>query len=373
MAWAQTDLGRAKGAAEEGLRLGKEAGIEDDRTAFFRGGTYRAVFLNLLAESFAEARDHERTAKLAEESLRLNRQAGDVQGTSWSLLNLGMASDDSGDYGQAKEFYAEGLSLARESDSAYECFHFFLSWGWTSLVQGDHQRATRLTEEAVELARERGRGFEGMLPRAIENVGWAALLAGEPQRANAQFEKSLTLSKVLDDKATITMSLEGLACVAGANGEALRAAKLFGAVEELMEATDHRLGAQESAMIEPYRTSVRSRLGEAGWNEALAEGRTMSIEAAIGYAFSEEGSSTATPSTTSEQPLSSTPEHPASLTSREVEVLGLVATGMTNPQVAQKLFLSPRTVQRHLNSVYRKLGVGSRVEATRFALEHGLL
>jgi uncharacterized protein HemY len=47
MAWAQTDLGRAKEAAEEGLRLSKEVGIEGDRTTFFRGGTYRAVFLNL--------------------------------------------------------------------------------------------------------------------------------------------------------------------------------------------------------------------------------------------------------------------------------------------------------------------------------------
>jgi DNA-binding NarL/FixJ family response regulator len=49
-----------------------------------------------------------------------------------------------------------------------------------------------------------------------------------------------------------------------------------------------------------------------------------------------------------------------------------VATGMTNAQVAETLFLSPRTVQRHLNSVYHKIGVGSRTAATRFALEHGL-
>ena len=60
------------------------------------------------------------------------------------------------------------------------------------------------------------------------------------------------------------------------------------------------------------------------------------------------------------------------LTSREVEVLGLVATGMTNAQVAERLFLSPRTVQRHLNSIYHKLGVSSRTAATRFAMEHGL-
>jgi DNA-binding CsgD family transcriptional regulator len=240
-------------------------------------------------------------------------------------------------------------------------------------VQGDHQRATRLTEEALELARERGRGFEGMLPRAIENVGWAALLGGEPQRAKAQFEESFTLSKELGDKATIVASLEGLACVAGANGEALRAARLFGAAEALMEATSYGYSPQESAMVEPYRARARSRLGEAGWEEALSEGRMMSMEAAIGYALSKEDSSTATPSTTSEQPLSCTPDHPVRLTPREIEVLRLVATGMTNPQVAQKLFLSPRTVQRHLYSIYRKLKVSSRAEATRFAVEHGLL
>ena len=373
MAWAQSDLGRARGAAEEGLRLSKEAGIEGDRSAYFRGGTYRAVFLNLLAESFVEARDHERTAKLGDESLRLNRQAGDVQGIAWSLNLLAMASDDRGDYQQAEEFYAEGLSLARESDSAYDRLHLLISWGWSSLVQGDLQQATRLTEEVVDLARERGRGFMGMLPRALENLGWVTLLGGEPERAEVQFEETLTLSKELDDRATITTSLEGLACVAGANGEALRAARLFGAAEALMEATGYRFGAQESDMVELYRASARSLLGEAGWDEALAEGQTMSMEAAIGYALSEEEASPATPPTTSEQPLSSTPDHPVRLTPREIEVLGLVATGMTNRQVAQRLFLSPRTVQRHLYSIYPKLEVSSRAEATRFAVEHGLL
>src|SRR3712207_8302669 len=74
-------LDRAKGAAEEGLRLSEEPGIERDRTTFLRGGTYRAVFLNLLAESFAERRDHERTAKLGEEdrkSTRLNSSHANI-------------------------------------------------------------------------------------------------------------------------------------------------------------------------------------------------------------------------------------------------------------------------------------------------------
>jgi DNA-binding NarL/FixJ family response regulator len=64
--------------------------------------------------------------------------------------------------------------------------------------------------------------------------------------------------------------------------------------------------------------------------------------------------------------------YPGGLTAREVEVLRLVAAGLTNAQVAARLFLSPRTVDRHLDSIYSKLAVSTRAAATRFALEHGL-
>ena len=66
------------------------------------------------------------------------------------------------------------------------------------------------------------------------------------------------------------------------------------------------------------------------------------------------------------------PAYPAGLSAREVEVLRLVAQGLTNAQVAAQLFLSPRTVGQHLRSVYNKLGVSTRTAATRFALEHRL-
>lgn len=61
------------------------------------------------------------------------------------------------------------------------------------------------------------------------------------------------------------------------------------------------------------------------------------------------------------------------LSERESEVLKLVAAGLSNLQVAEKLFLSPHTINRHLTSVYSKIGVGSRTEAARYAHEHGLL
>ncbi len=73
-------------------------------------------------------------------------------------------------------------------------------------------------------------------------------------------------------------------------------------------------------------------------------------------------------------PETAAPEtYPAGLSAREVEVLRLVAAGLTNAEVAGKLFISPRTVNWHLGSIYRKLGFHSRAEATRFAVEHGLL
>ena len=64
---------------------------------------------------------------------------------------------------------------------------------------------------------------------------------------------------------------------------------------------------------------------------------------------------------------------PADLTPREYDVLQLLATGMTNAEIAEDLFISPRTVDQHLRRIYAKLEVTSRAAATRYALDHGLI
>ena len=64
---------------------------------------------------------------------------------------------------------------------------------------------------------------------------------------------------------------------------------------------------------------------------------------------------------------------PADLTDREVEVLRLIARGRSNRQVAQQLFIAPKTVGRHVENLYRKIGVSSRAAAAVFAMEHRLL
>jgi DNA-binding NarL/FixJ family response regulator len=67
------------------------------------------------------------------------------------------------------------------------------------------------------------------------------------------------------------------------------------------------------------------------------------------------------------------PPYPDDLTAREVEVLRLVAQGLTDAQVAEQLVISPRTVSTHLTSIYSKIQVSSRSAATRYALEKKLI
>ena len=64
---------------------------------------------------------------------------------------------------------------------------------------------------------------------------------------------------------------------------------------------------------------------------------------------------------------------PAGLTAREVEVLGLVARGHTNRQIAQQLMVTPKTVSNHVEHIYTKIGVSSRAAATLYATQHGLM
>ena len=113
---------------------------------------------------------------------------------------------------------------------------------------------------------------------------------------------------------------------------------------------------------------VRGKLGERAFTAAWAEGRTQTPEQALAA---------------SEQPpalqssarirLPRAPAYPDGLTAREVEVLNLLAQGLTNKQIATRLVISLRTVTTHLSSIYSKTGVNTRAAATRYAIQHGLV
>jgi DNA-binding NarL/FixJ family response regulator len=155
------------------------------------------------------------------------------------------------------------------------------------------------------------------------------------------------------------------AVLAGSQGQAVRSARLWGAAEALREAIGAGLVPVERHYYGLHIAAARAQLDRAAWQAAWNEGRTTSPERAIDYALEDQ--------TTQREDTTASPEtYPAGLSPREAEVLKLVARGLTNARIAKELFISPNTVNRHLNSIYHKLGVTSRAAATRFATKHGL-
>jgi DNA-binding CsgD family transcriptional regulator/tetratricopeptide (TPR) repeat protein len=349
----QWDHDRAEAVAQEALELSADAEI---------GGSLAASIQVMLAGPAWVRGDYVRGKELLEESLALSREAGDKVMIVEALLQLAGTTDGPGDPARAKEILAEGIAMCREVGYTYRLPDFLLSLGYHLMLEGHYQRGAALNEEAVAICRERG--YRKSLNLALDNLGWAALLQGDHERAKSHYEESLVVSRVLGDKMIASESLDRLACVAGADGEARRAARLFGASEAmrvtLREAVAFQHSPEEEAWREPYRTTTRSRLGELAWEGALAQGRAMELDEAIEYALATEGPSATSPFSIMGQPShSSAPEHPAGLTSREVEVLRLVAAGMTSARIAKELYLSPRTVEAHITSIYHKLGESS--------------
>lgn len=361
LAYDQGDLDRAVEVAEEGLKLCGEVVIEESHTARFR---------DMLGNVATIRGDFEGARILFEESLAFYREAGDAWGIARSLLHLGKVSVGLGAHEHAIELYEEGLVLSRESGYAAMLPLYLISLGREFLLQGDCERATALNEEAVALCRERRGGLVAGLGEhaqtALNNLGWVALVRGDHERANTLYVESLVLSEELGDKLIAAESLEGLACAAGARGEAERSARLFGAARTLREAVGYFHTPIERALREPYLVVVRSRLDEVVWQAAFAEGQLMTLEDAIKYGLDSE-ESVPPPSSTSEPPRCS--QQSAALTGREEEIAALVARGLTNRQIASELTISEHTVATHVRRILKRLGFHSRSQLTAWVTE----
>ncbi|HEV2741689.1 MAG TPA: LuxR C-terminal-related transcriptional regulator, partial [Rubrobacter sp.] len=305
-------------------------------------------------------RENSDTIRLLEQSRALFRQAGDRHGEALALAASGVPTLQQGDVDRATGILEEGIELLREAGDKWETSFMLAHLGMIYLDRGEDARATRHFEESLALSRETGHKFAGSV--SLYNLARVAEARGDDDRAAGLYAVGLTLALELGDKANAAYCLEGLARVTSARGDHEGAARIFGAAEALLEAAGDPLyaHAQDRADYARAVDALRSRLDEEAFRAAWTEGRRMEMERAVGYAL---------------QPMkpSAPPAHPAGLSAREVEVLRLVANGRTNGQVARELFISPNTVNRHLNSIYGKLGVSSRVAATRFAAEHRLI
>ena len=146
---------------------------------------------------------------------------------------------------------------------------------------------------------------------------------------------------------------------------------MWGTAEALREAMGTPLPPVYRADYERAVAAARTQLGEKFFVTAWVQGHNMTLEQALAAQTAVRGSISAEPLST--PPAKSPPTYPAGLTAREVEVLRLLATGLTDAQIAEHLVISPRTVNNHLTSIYSKIQVSSRAAATRYAMEHQLV
>ena len=360
----QGDPERAKAAYEEMLKLSRELGDMGNV----------ATALNSLGTLAVRQGDNDRAKSLLEENLAVlgeldkGRNAATTLKRYHTLNLLGiLAINEEDDYARGAALWEESLALAREAGNMNEVGGTLCNLGYVALLLGEYERAILLCKEALTLARELGGGTVQIIPESLINLGLAAREQGYHERAGASFKEALALSQQAGTKPSVINSLEGMAGLAGAVEEDIRAAQLWGAAKLAREVTSIALPPAERALHEPYLAAARSRLGEAAWDDALAEGRSMSLEEAVDYVLSE-GESESPTSQAAEEP--SAEELPTALTPREREVATLVARELTNRQIAACLTLSEHTVATHVRNILKKLGLHSRKQIATWIMQH---
>jgi predicted ATPase/class 3 adenylate cyclase len=229
--------------------------------------------------------DHERSTALLEESLGIYQELGDEHGIASVLNALGMVASIYGDFARAATLYEEALALSREAGDAAGVARLLGNLSYAVLLQGDHGRAKTLAEEALAMSREQGNTLFTSV--ALTNLGLAAREQGDHDRAAAALNEALTLAWDIGDKLGVVETLEGISGLIGILKEDQRAERLWGAAQAWREATGALLADGDRALNEPYLDAARSRLGDARWEEALSEGRAMTLERATAYALEE--------------------------------------------------------------------------------------
>jgi predicted ATPase/DNA-binding CsgD family transcriptional regulator len=303
-------------------------------------------------------REHQRAIVFFEESLELYRAAGDYNGAS--LYFLAHALLRQGELTRARVLLEEMLALARELRSKWKIAIALSLMGQIALLQGELERAEALLSKSIQLSQEMG--DQRNTARTSLLLASLALTQGNAASARAQYEEGLVLAIELGIADTIAFGLKGLACVAAAQEHYTWSALLWGAAEPL---PGSRRVPIPQVIFERSRTAARTHLGESAFAQALSDGRAMAPAQAL-------AAYKALPIQTPRRAKHS-PAYPTGLTAREVDVLRLVAAGLTDAQVADHLVISLRTVNTHLTSIYHKLGVNSRAAATRFAVERHLV
>ena len=292
----------------------------------------RAKALSALgALSYLQSDYHPAKAAL-EDGLQIWRSLHDWRGTAFALTFLGRVLQQLGDP-RAGSYGEESVSIFREHNDKWGLALSLDFLGEVARDSGDHASAEQLHRESMALYLEVGHSWGVALE--LSHFGHVALQAGDFATARKRLEEALEIQRSVGDKWMLAWTLHNLGDVVRTQGDHARAATLYSESLELFRELGDKGGIVSALALRELRLEPLTRA--------------------------------------TELPSASQEENPEGLTRREIEVLQLIAEGLTDAQVADRLVLSTRTVQAHLRSIYSKLNITTRSAATRYALEHGLV
>jgi predicted ATPase/DNA-binding CsgD family transcriptional regulator len=228
-------------------------------------------------------------------------------------------------------------------------------------MAGQHERSKLCYEEIIQLTGPRGESLHRA--NALMALGLDAWRRGDPVSAVELQRSGLEIKLGLDDQLGTAVGLEALAWGVGALGQHKRAAQLLGTAEVLWDSTGGSIATLVPELIGEHDKSVaaaRAALGDQGYAAAVQRGRQMPLAQVL------DDAEHARRSTRSGQPDTG---GAGSLTSREKEIAGLLAKGLSNKAIAQSLVIAQRTAETHVAHVLVKLGLTSRSQVAAWASE----
>jgi DNA-binding CsgD family transcriptional regulator len=246
----------------------------------------------------------------------------------------------------ASQAFEEALGIYRESGEPIGASIALVGLALVARKLGDLEKARGLAQEAMQLRRQSGQRW--LIAQSITHLAVLASEAGEPEYAAALTVRGIALFKSMGATCWVTMLIESLDKLCEEMASQIHAPaslqEITDGLDELWEV--HKPGKY---MLEVARTAESAGVGVEAGREAA------------GHAATEEAD------------YGPTEGEVSALTPREVEVLRLLARGLTNAQMAEELMVSRHTIDVHIRSIYGKINVHSRSAATRIAIAEGLI
>jgi DNA-binding CsgD family transcriptional regulator/tetratricopeptide (TPR) repeat protein len=311
-----------------------------------QGDRYNASLVLSFLGSLAWARGELFAARAyLDEGLAVARTMGAPFPMAMCLAGLASLTAAEGDHDVARALADEACGLARSSQLPYAAVRCLLASCGVHLARGDHQAAREAADEALTIAQPNG--DDGGVAAATHQLARAARARGCIERASLLATEALAIQIRLPDSAGLASSLELLAGILVAGGRPASAARLFGAAEAIRVESGSPCPPDELVTYERDVAEVVGT-GDPDLDEAWEAGAALTRCEAVLLASRGRGRRN--------RPTQGW----AALTPAERQVAELAVLGLTNNEIGEKLFVSPRTVQGHLLRIFPKLGVRSR-------------